>query len=419
MSLTDRVLDNPGLLKLELMRRGLRVAAADLAAVRTTGAHAAGHALFGNSWDLDVVLPRATWASVPVHPELAARSPYVLVRDGAGHHHVTTDVAGARRTPVTVMPPARFFDHRTASGVPYGRIGTVHGPYLALSPTDRCGFLDGPDRCRFCGVAPRGAHDALPVADVVEAVRVARGEHAVNMVHLSVGWLGDDDGGVTLLEPYVAAIKKHFDILVAIDSLPPRTDRWIDRAYAMGADAVSYNLEIWDPERFALVCPGPARAIGRERFLDALDYATTVFPSGGVICHLIVGLEPLASTRAGMTALAARGIVPVLPVYRPFKGRDMRADADVERFPPSLDELSELYRELWSLVRRHRLGVHLVRDLATVTTPLEGRFFAGQDGLLRRIGHRLTGSRLGRRTSARLSDLRRALRVREVGAVEP
>jgi len=418
MSLVDHVLKNPGLLKLELMRRGLRVAPEELSAVRTGGSDAAGHALFGNTWDLDVVLPHGTWASVPVHPRLASRSPYVLVRDGDGHR-VTTDGSDAPKTPVTVMPRARFFDHATSAGVPFGRIGTVHGPYLALSPTNHCGFLDTPDRCRFCGVTPSGAHDALPVDDVVEAVRVARGEHAVNMVHLSVGWLGGDDGGVTLLEPYVAAIKKHFDILVAVDTLPPRTDAWIDRAYAMGADAVSYNLELWDPERFARVCPGPARAIGRERFLEALSYATTVFPSGGVICHLIVGLEPLASTREGMTALAEAGVVPVLPVYRPFKGRDMRADADVERFPPTLEELSELYRDLWTLVRRHKLGVHLVRDLATVTTPVEGRFFAGQDGLLRRIGHKLTGSRLGRRTSARLSDLRRALRVREVGAVEP
>ncbi|TNF30459.1 MAG: radical SAM protein [Deltaproteobacteria bacterium] len=418
MSVVDHVLKNPGLLKLELMRRGLRVAAEDLEAVRRSGADASGHAVFGNTWDLDVVLPRDTWASVPVHPRLAARSPYLLVRDGAGHHHVTTEAPDAPRTPVTVKPPARFFEHTTSEGIPFGRIGTVHGPYLALSPTNRCAFLDGPDRCRFCGVAPAGAHDALPVADVIEAVRVARGEHAVNMVHLSVGWLGGDDGGVALLEPYVAALKKHFDILVAIDTLPPRADAWIDRTYAMGADAVSYNLEIWDPARFERVCPGPARSLGRERFLDALGYATTVFPSGGVLCHLIVGLEPLASTRAGMTALAEAGVVPVLPVYRPFKGRDMRADGDIERFPPTLEELSELYRDLWSLVRRHKLGVHLVRDLATVTTPLEGRFFAGHDGLLRRIGHRLAGSRLGRRTSARLSDLRRALRVREVGAVE-
>lgn len=418
MSSPSQVLRNPGFLKLELMRRGLRASAEVLADLDPTRSSPAGHAVFGSAWDLDLELARGTWATVPVNPALVTASPYRLVAD-RGAHYVTVEGSDAPRARVQVVPPAGFFRHATVAGVPFGRFGTVHGPYLALSPTNRCGFLDGPDRCRFCGVPAGGGLDAVPVDDVVEAVRVARGEHAVNMVHLSVGWLGTDDGGVAFLEPYVAALKRHFDILVAVDSLPPRDDAWIDRAYAMGADAVSYNLEIWDPGRFALICPGPARLIGRDRFLDALGYATTVFPSGGVICHLIVGLEPLASTRAGMSALAEMGVVPVLPVYRPFKGRDMRADVGTERFDPDLDALSALYRDLWGLVRRHRLGVHLVRDLATVTTPLEGRFFAGADGLVRRLAHGLTGSRLGRRASARLSDLRRALRVREVGAVEP
>src|SRR5690606_33068281 len=141
-------------------------------------------------------------------------------------------------------------------------VGTVHGPYLALSPTNRCAFLTDRDRCRFCSVGQDApTHAGLPVDDVVEAVRVARAGHPIDMVYLSVGDLGTRDGGVAFLEPYVAAIKKHFDVLVAVDALPPATDDWIDRTYAMGVDAVSYNLEIWDPHRFARICPGPARAI--------------------------------------------------------------------------------------------------------------------------------------------------------------
>ncbi|MCA9514095.1 MAG: radical SAM protein, partial [Myxococcales bacterium] len=311
-----QILAHPGFLKLELMRRGLRVEGDSLAALPGTPRFGAtGHALFGSAGDLDLELPRGTFATVPIEPRLVERSPYRLVHDG-DVWAVTADAADAPRTRVKVVPPSSFFAQRTAeSGVPFGQIGTVHGPYLALSPTNRCQFLATSDRCRFCGVGQKvAAHDALPVDDIVEAVRVARAEHDVNMVHLSVGWLGTDDGGVQVLEPYIAAIKRHFDILVAVDALPPKDDGWIDRTYGMGADAISYNLELWDPALFAQICPGPARVIGRERFLEALGYATTVFPSGGVNCHLIVGLEPLASTRAGMEALARMGVVPVLPV---------------------------------------------------------------------------------------------------------
>jgi len=409
------VLANPGILKLELMRQGLRVAPELLAELRGPSFGPTGHHLFGSSGDLDLMLPRGTWATVPVAPRLVRRSPYVLVRDGR-KLVVTTAAGDGPRVRVAARGPSKFFLHHTAGGVPYGDIGTVHGPYLALSPTNRCAFLGSSDRCRFCAIT--SPHDALPVDDVVEAVRVAREESPVHMVHLSVGHLGTPDGGVRLLEPYVAAIKKHFDIVVAVDALPPEDDGWIDRTYAMGADAVGYNLEIWDPARFEVICPGPARVIGRRRFLDALAYAATVFPSGGVTCHLMVGLEPLASTREGMDALAGMGVVPVLPVYRPFKGRDLRADADVERFDASLDELVALYRDLHEVVRRNRLGLGLVRDVATVTTPIDARLFSRDDGPLRALVHKLASSRLGRRTSARMSDLRRALRVREVGAVE-
>ncbi|MFT7580042.1 MAG: hypothetical protein ACI9MR_001709, partial [Myxococcota bacterium] len=282
------ILRNPGMLKLELMRRGLRIDQPTLAEIRPSNNGlwgATGHALFGSAWDLDLTLPQDTWASVPIHPRLSAGSPYTLVsRDG--QHLVTADDTDDA-TVVGVRPPAAFFRATTKSGRPLGQIGTVHGPYLALSPTNRCQFLSTADACRFCGVSSTGSpHDAVPVDDIVEAVRIARDENPVHMVHLSVGWLGTDDGGVRMLEPYVAALKKHFDILVAVDALPPKEDGWIERTYGMGADAVSYNLEIWNPARFTQMCPGPARVIGRERFLDALGYATTVFPSGGVTCHL-------------------------------------------------------------------------------------------------------------------------------------
>jgi len=415
----EHILANPALLKLELMRRGLQVPAQILGRLRAERDVAASHAVFGNAWDLDLVLPGSVWAAVPVNPRLVSGSPYALVEREA-ELRVTSAAAPSTEVPIRVQPPSAFYGGKTKGGIPYGRIATLHGPYLALSPTNRCQFLSSDDRCRFCGVGDHGLHDLVPVPDIVEAVRVARAEHRVDMVHLSIGHLGGEDGGVRLLEPYVHALKKHFDVLVAVDALPPATDGWIDRTYGMGADLVSYNLEIFDPDRFERICKGPARVVGRQRFLDALAYATSVFPLGAVVCHLIVGLEPLASTREGVRTLVDLGVVPVLPVYRPFKGRDLRAEPDVERFEPTLAELSDLYSELSRLARARRLPLGLVRDIATVTTPLESRLFESQrPGLLSRLTQALTGSRLGRRTSARMSDLRRALRVRDVSLVDP
>lgn len=407
-----QILANPALLKLELMMRGLRIPDAVDARLRQRRVEMAAHALFGSTGDLDLTLPGGTWASVPVAGAGGAATPWELheVDDGYAVRLEGSEHPGTR---VRIHPPSDFFNHVTSSGIPFGRIGTVHGPYMALSPTSHCTFLNKSDRCRFCGVAQTD-HGALPVEDVVEAVRVARSEHRINMVYLSVGHIDTEDGGVRFLEPYVHAIKKHFGILVAIDALPPKDDAWIDRTYAMGADAISYNLEIYDPERFERICPGPARHVGRQRFFDALGYAATVFPSGGVACHLMLGVEPVESTHEGIEALARMGVVPIMPVYRPFKGRDMRHDRDVELFPPSIEDLTRIHAHLDEVVRRHRLRLHLVRDIALVTTPIESRFFNDRQGVWQSLRDRLGRSTLARRTSTHMSDLRRKLRVRRV-----
>ena len=179
----------------------------------------------------------------------------------------------------------------------------------------------------------------------------------------------------------------------------------------MGVDSLSYNLEVYDPQAFAELCPGLHRTIGRERFLDALYYATTVFPPGAVISHLIVGAEPIESTLDGIEELIRSRVVPVLPVFRPFKGIDLRVDAS-QLSVPSTRELSGLYGHLYQSLKKARLPMEWVQQISAVTTPAEGRFFV-ETGALGGLFQRL--ARPGKRSpSATLSDWRRALRVKEV-----
>jgi hypothetical protein len=406
------VLANPGLLKLELMRHGVRL---------DDRARAELHALpgqvgaFGNSADIDIILPQDTWVSVPNSAPAARWSPYLLVWRGDGFEVCWSpeDVAAEDLPPpvrVQLVPASTFYSKSTSTGIPLSRLGTVHGSYLALSPLSECAFVGSADQCRFCSLAPLGPSvTRVPIEDIVEAVRLAREDQSIDMVYLSVGYLDGPDAGLEAVLPYVRAIKKAFDILVAVDALPPREDTWIDRTYAAGVDSISYNLEIFDAARFERICPGPARHIGRQRFLDALEYAATVFPSGAVLCHLIVGLEPVDSTRAGIDALVERRVVPVLPMFRPFRGVDMRDHA--EAHAPTLAELSELYGYLYRELRRKRVQMSWVRNISVVTTPAEGRFFAPGSGIPG-LFQRLVGG--PRKPSAMLSDWRRALRVQEV-----
>ena len=399
----EEILGNPGLLKLELMRQGIKVRG-ELRHKQSV------KPAFGVDNGLDLILPESTWVTAPFAATIGQESPFTLSTEGK-KGLLSWDGSSLPPVKVECVPPSPFIGVQTSSGIPLLSFGACHGNFLALSPIGECKLLGAKDQCLFCSLPTQALPGRVPPEDVVEAVRIARAHRKVEMVFLNVGILGDDDRGIRALEPYIRAIKKAFDILVAVDALPPSSNSWIDRTYAMGVDSISYNMEVYDPAAFARLCPGLDRTIGRNRFLDALHYATTVFPPGAVISHLIVGSEPIESTVAGVEELVRSRVVPVLPVFRPFKGVDLRVDAS-QLTVPGTRELSALYGHLYQLLKKERLPMDWVQQISAVTTPAEGRFFVemgGLGGLFQRLAPP------GKRSpSATLSDWRRALRVKEV-----
>ena len=291
-------------------------------------------------------------------------------------------------------------------------IAVVHGRYLALAPNRACSFIGQRTECKFCSAVLTSKEDPRKrsVDDILETVELALGHGPIRMVYLAMGYTDSEDHGIAELEPYIRAIKRNFDVLVGVDCLPPETDEWIDRTYAMGVDALSYNVEVWDPDRFEEICPGLHEALGQDRFLQALSYAAEIFPKGAVACHLIVGLDDPASTCDGIDWLTQRSIVPILPLFRPFKGLDMR---DSDRPIPTVDEVAPIYGYLYQSLKQQNVPMGWVRDISVVTTPVEGRFFVGEEVRLKGFLRGLLNTGLGRRAAAGLSDLRRSLRVRE------
>lgn len=402
----SEIFSNPGLLKLELMRLGVRTEGSPTALPTQQDA-------FGHGRDIDLILPESTWVTAPIAASITQESPFLLIQDGEkGELHWQGKEGEAPPLRVECAPPTPFLNATSPSGIPLLSFGSMHGNFLALSPIGECRYLGTEEQCRFCSLSQSNVPPRIPVEDVIYAIEVAKEARKVEMVFLNVGDLPGDDRGIRALEPYIRAIKKSFDVLVAVDALPPANNAWIDRTYAMGVDSISYNLEVYDGAAFAALCPGLDKHIGRARFLDALAYAATVFPPGAVICHLIVGSEPLESTLAGVEALVERRVVPVLPVFRPFKGIDLRVDTSKVNVPGTR-ELSALYGTLYQLLKRERLPMEWVQQISAVTTPAEGRFFiesTGLGGLLQKL------SPPGKRSpSSMLSDWRRALRVKEVG----
>ena len=394
---------NPGHLKVELAARGMRLN--ETVRAHATVARAADDEV---PRGVEMVLPDGVCVNAPVGEGTGDDSPYVLSDEGG---HFTLQKNGAS-VDVRLVPEPHYYGRTTASGLPMSRVGHVYGSFIAVNPAFACGYSLRGAPCRFCRTGSGVTlSDGFPmsVQDVTEVVRAAFAEGAADFVYFNLAYVGGEDSGVAFLEPYIRAVKRQFTTFVAVQVHPPKTDRWVDRTYAMGVDAVSYPIEIHDAEMLARRCAGRVRYIGRERYYDALQYATTVFPSGTVWSDLVVGLEPIASTMRGIDVLTAAGVLPVLSVVRPSYDTTSGTHQ-----PAALDVVAPVYAHLFRAVRDARINMGWIRDLSFAITPLEARFFAGDEARLAVAMQQFYRSKIGAVTARNLARLRRRLRVRTV-----
>ena len=149
--------------------------------------------------------------------------------------------------------------------------------------------------------------------------------------------------------------------------------------------------------------------MGRERYFEALSHAASVFPSGTVVSGLVAGVEPAQETIAGIDHLTSLGVLPVLSVFRPLEGTALG-----NHEPPSPKVLAPLYAHLYRAVKEHGITMSWVRDLALATTPLEARYFAGEDAPWSVAWEQFSRSRLGGRAARGLLAMRRRLRVKAI-----
>jgi hypothetical protein len=119
----------------------------------------------------------------------------------------------------------------------------------------------------------------------------------------------------------------------------------------MGIHGLSINLELFGEERSRRLMNAKWK-LGRPNVLAFIEHAAEVFGPGRVRSLLMVGLEPMEDTLAGVDALAARGCDPVLSPFRPDPSTPLRGHG-----PPTAELLVEVYQRSAEIAERH--GVEL------------------------------------------------------------
>jgi len=382
---------NPGLLKLDLYCRGLRLD--ESCTVEEHGGRKILRTRAGLGSGLELILPGGLWTNVPVVEGFAAASPYLLRwRDGA--FWLDHDERG----PVSVVrlsPQPAWYESKTSTGKRMRLIGTLQGTYLGVYPARVCDYwLKQPDKeqCKFCSVGLNlGADDGdeKSVDEVVEVVKAARAGSGITYVDFNTGHY-DGDTYLDILEPYIRRVKEETGVMIGVQT-PPHSDltRYKDLR-RMGVNRVSFCFELWNRDRFVEVCPGKHRQYGLDRYLEAIRYcAQEVGPTGRafepwvVNGEIIAGLEPAEDSIRAIDWITGVGAIPTVCVFRPLQATDY---AGVP--PPKTEDVVPVFRRLYEATMERGLPIGVAQNVhvSIVMLPEEarwlqddpGRFWAGE-----------------------------------------
>lgn len=384
---------NPAFLKLDLLCRGARVhdvegppppeAARRTAASALAGGRPILRTRAGLGSGLELRLTPRLYVNVPVLERFAAASPYEL-RPGAAPGTVEIARDGAPCAQARLAPGPAWYEQIGPGGRPLRRVATLQGTTLAVYPGRVCDFWvrsevrPARESCAFCSLGLNlGADDGLAksVDEVLAAVHAARRENGITYVDFNAGH-ADDAGFLDALEPYVRRVKRETGLLVGVQT-PPHPDpaRW-RRLRTLGVNRVSFCFELFDPQRFAAVCPGKARVYGQAGYFEAIERClalASVGPRGEpwvVNGELIAGLEPAERSMAAIDWLTERGAIPTVCVFRPLTGTPLEHAA-----APPTEEVLPVFQHLYRrcLERGLPVGVAPNVHVSLVLLPEEAR----------------------------------------------
>ena len=239
------------------------------------------------------------------------------------------------------IPRPEYYSQEASPGIIMRRIAPKRGQdCLVMNYSPYCMYWTTDDGCRFCNIVPNmnWTKDDLQVTkrtfnQIVKTTRAAFEEGCVRHILLTGGMLTaykkngetvDRENRMILdvIQAQQEALQRDDIPVNVIRTAPKDRDlKSIEEHKEKGVYSVAYNLETWNPDLFAIYCPGKNKVQGRDHWLRALETATEVYGPGRVSTHLVTGfMEEQASLLEGVEWCSERGISAIPLVWSPVEG---------------------------------------------------------------------------------------------------
>ncbi|WP_424934612.1 MSMEG_0568 family radical SAM protein [Amaricoccus macauensis] len=291
-----------------------------------------------------------TTVMVPVHTAPAFESPYLVEQPGSdGLARVTRNGAEVARVRFPTRP--RFYDLKTADGIPYNQIAVLHSRnVLATTVLQTCIRYESRKKtCKFCSIgqslaAGRTIAHKTPeqLAEVAKAAVELDGvEHMV----MTTGTPRGKDRGAAVMAESARAIKRAVNLPIQAQCEPPEDDAWHERMAEAGVDALGMHLEAVTPEVRARIMPGKA-SVPLEKYYASFKAAVRVFGRGQVSTYILTGLGDTAEEILRVSErLCVLGVYPFVVPFVPISGTPLESHP-----APSADFMASILRPLGRMI---------------------------------------------------------------------
>ena len=306
-------------LKFGLMSEGLAITAAAQSHIdRANGDRPMTPADYASTSGVILALEDDVWVNAPIatyNANFVSDPAFRVVLDG---DQLVVEGRGLSSLARFWLPPA-YHGELNESGEPYNSYAFTHADRVRISPIEGCAMT-----CKFCDLPYEFRYRRKSVEGLVDSVTRAVADAIQPAAHvlISGGTPRDEDFGY-VREVYEAVISGFPDLPVDIMMVPIDDLLDLDWLQDIGVNELSINIEIFNRDIAHKVMRRKADQ-GLDHYLGFLERAAGVLGGGRVRSMLLVGLEPIEDTLAGVEAIAERGCVPVLSPFRPDVSTPLR-----------------------------------------------------------------------------------------------
>lgn len=290
--------------------------------------------LEGGPWGFRRVI-----VSVRLNPD----SPYRVVLDADRRPTLMCGTEALCHVGFSPTPP--YYGEALDDGTPITEVApSIEWGYLLYLTVFRmCQYFGKEEECQFCDInrnfkqqreAGRSYHAVKPVDRLLHALDkvVASGARAeaYTLTGGSVTSRIEDLDEASFYIRYAEAIEERFPGRwigkMVVQALPKEDVRRIRDA---GIVIYHPNYEIWDRDLFEIICPGKARYVGRDTWIQRILDAAEIFDPERVIPNFVGGIEMARphgfkreedaweSTGAGLEFFMSKGISPRFTTWCP------------------------------------------------------------------------------------------------------